>query len=72
MYATHQIAKYSSDPRMPHGEALIYLVKYLMRSRDAGIYFSTNPKKGFECYFDANFSGNWNKDGAAHDPSTAK
>jgi len=26
MYATHQIAKYSTDPRMPHGEAIIYLV----------------------------------------------
>ena len=26
----------------------------------------------FECYCDADFSGNWNKDGAAHDPSTAK
>ena len=26
MYATHQIAKYSSDPREPHGEAILYLV----------------------------------------------
>ena len=27
MYATHQIAKYSSDPREPHGEAILYLVR---------------------------------------------
>jgi hypothetical protein len=26
MYATHQLAKYSSDPRKPHGEAALYLV----------------------------------------------
>jgi hypothetical protein len=26
IYATHQIAKYSSDPRKPHGEAILYLV----------------------------------------------
>ena len=26
MYAVHQIAKYSADPRMPHGKAIIYLV----------------------------------------------
>ena len=26
MYATHQISKYSTDLRMPHGEAIIYLV----------------------------------------------
>jgi hypothetical protein len=26
IYATHQIAKYSSNPRKPHGEAILYLV----------------------------------------------
>jgi len=72
MYATHQIAKYSSDPRMPHGKAIIYLVQYLMRSRNVRIRFSPNPRKGFECYCDADLSGNWNKSGAAYDPSTAK
>ena len=72
MYAVHQIAQYSMDPRMPHGEAIIYLVRYLMRSRNVGIRFSPNPSKGFECYCDADFSGNWNKGGAAHYPSTAK
>jgi hypothetical protein len=72
MYATHQIAKYSSDPREPHGEAIIYLVKYLMGSKNIGIRFSPNPIKGFECYCDADFSGNWNKDNAEDDPSTAK
>ena len=61
-----------ADPRTPHGEEIIYLVQYLMRSRDVGIRFSPNPSKGFECYCDANFSGNWNKAGAAHNPSTAK
>ena len=72
MYAVHQIAKFSADPRMPHGEAIIYLVRYLMRSRDIGIRFSPNPSKGFECFCDADFAGNWNKDVAEHDPSTAK
>ncbi len=72
MYAIHQIAKYSSDPREPHGEAIIYLVWYLMGSKNIGIGFSSNAIKGFECYCDANLSGNWNKDNAADDPSTAK
>ena len=26
MYATHQLAKYSSNPREPHGDAALYLV----------------------------------------------
>ena len=48
MYATHQIAKYSSDPREPHGEAILYLVRYLKKTRDLGIHFKPDPKKGFE------------------------
>jgi hypothetical protein len=31
-----------------------------------------NQDKGFECYCDADFSGNWNKHLAPFDPSTAK
>jgi hypothetical protein len=72
MYATHQLAKYSLDPREPHGEAALYLVRYLKKSRDIGIRFRPNPEKGFECYCNADFSGAWNKQFARHDPSTAK
>ena len=72
MYVTHQIAKYSSDPREPHGEAILYLVRYLKRTCDLGICFKPDPDKGFECYCDADFSGNWNKQFAPVDPSASK
>jgi len=72
MYATHQVAKYSSDPRKTHGEAILYLVRYLKKTRDLGLKFKPSPDKGFECYCDADFSGNWNKEFAHADPSTAK
>jgi hypothetical protein len=39
-----------------------------MGSKNIGIRFSPNAIKGFECYCDADFSGNWNKDNAADDP----
>ncbi len=71
MYATHQIAKYLSDLRQSHGEAILYLVRYLKKTRDLGLKFKPDPKKGFECSCDADFSGNWNKAFAAVDPSTA-
>eukprot|EP00956_Cyclotella_meneghiniana_P027784 scaffold63216_cov39-Cyclotella_meneghiniana.AAC.1 len=61
MYATHQIAKYSSDPRKEHGEAVIYLVRYLKKTRDIGLKFKPDSTYGFECYCDADFSGNWLK-----------
>jgi len=72
MYVTHQIAKYSSDQRQSHGEAILYLVRYLKKMRDLGLKFKPDPKKGFECYCDADFSGNWNKAFAPVDLITAK
>jgi hypothetical protein len=69
MYATHQIAKYLLDPRQSHGKAILYLVCYLKKMRDLGFKFKSDPKEGFECYCDANFSGNWNKAFASVDPS---
>ena len=72
MYATQQVAKYLSDPRQTHGEAILHIVRYLKRTRDLGLEFKPNPDKGFECYCDVDFSGNWNKELAQMDPSTAK
>ncbi len=72
MYAMHQIAKYLSDPRQSHGEAILYLVCYLKKMHDLGLKFKPDPKKGFECYCDADFSGNWNREFAPVDSSTAK
>jgi hypothetical protein len=57
MYATHQIAKYSSGPRTSHGEAVLYLICYLKKTRELGLHFKPDPNKGFECYCDADFSG---------------
>ncbi len=72
MYATHQVAKYSSDPRQSHGEAILYLVRYLKKTHDIGIKVTPDPNKGFECYCDSDFSGLWNKEFTPVDPSTAK
>ena len=72
MYATHQIAKYSLDPRQSHGKAILYPICYLKKTRDLGLRFKPDSTKGFECYCDADFAGNWHKDFAMYDPSTAK
>ncbi len=72
MYATHQIAKYTSDPRKIHGETILYLVCYLKKTRDLGLKFKPDPGKGFECFCDADFSGLWNKAFTPVDPSTDK
>ncbi len=51
---------------------MLYLVCYLKKTEDIGICFKPNTEKDFECYCDADFSGNWNKSFADVDPSTAK
>jgi hypothetical protein len=48
------------------------LVCYLKKTRNLGLKFKPDPKKGFECYCDVDFSGNWNREFAPVDPSTAK
>jgi hypothetical protein len=72
MYAMHQLAKYSSNPQEPHGEAACYLICYLKKTCDIGTRSQHDCTKGFECYCNANFSGAWNKQFAHLDPSRAK
>jgi hypothetical protein len=57
-YVTHQHAKYSSNPKEPHGEAVLYLICHLKKTRDLGTCFKPDQDKGSECYWDADFSGN--------------
>jgi hypothetical protein len=44
----------------------------LKKTRGLGLKLKPDPKKGFECYCDADFSGNWNREFAPVDPSTTK
>jgi hypothetical protein len=59
-YAIHKVAKYSSDPTQTHGEAMLYIVCCLKKTHYLGLKFKPKPEKAFECYCDADFSGNWN------------
>ncbi len=47
------------------------VVCYLKKTRELGIHFKPDPKKGFECYCDTDFSGLWNKAFAPVDLSTS-
>ena len=71
-YAVHQCARFCEDPKEQHINAVIYLTKYLKGTRNEGTIMKPNVNKSFEVWVDADFSGNWNKDTASVDPSTAK
>ena len=71
-YATHQLARFSSDPKESHGDAAIWLVKYLRETRDQGLILTPNAQQEFEVYADADFVGNWHPSTASLDIGTAK
>ncbi len=45
MYVTHQIAKYSSDPRQPHGKAILYFLSRGLIISGCYDYYSILPTK---------------------------
>ena len=72
-YATHQLARFCSEPKQSHGDAVIWLAKYLLFTRDEGIIFNPKDKlPELEVFADADFVGNWQRANAQWDASTAK
>jgi Reverse transcriptase (RNA-dependent DNA polymerase) len=70
-YAVHQCARFANDPKVSHAAAVKRIVKYLVGTKDKGIYLRPD-NHSFECWVDADFVGNWDRVNADVDPSTAK
>ena len=71
-YAVHQCARFQSDPREPHANAIKRIGRYLLGTKDKGISFKpTTDLSQFECYVDADFAGNYTSD-TCEDPNSVK
>ena len=72
--AVHQCARFSSDPKQSHADAVRYFGKYLQGTQDEGIYLDPDDDKSFECWVDADFLGQYVKgaDDMELDAMTAK
>ena len=57
--ATHQTARFCIDPKLSHEQAIMRIGRYLLGTKDRGIIYEPDPKKGLECYVDADFAGGW-------------
>ena len=71
-YAVHQCARFSSDPKQSHADAVKRIGRYLKGTPNQGITIRPDTQQSFQCWVDADFSGNWKPEGAQHDPMTAK
>jgi hypothetical protein len=58
-YITHQLARFSADPRKKHGQVLIWHGHYLKATRTQGTILPIDESKDMEVYIDADFSGHW-------------
>ena len=70
--AVHQCARFVSDPKIQHGKAITWLGRYLKGTAKQGLRFKPDTTKSVDCYVDADFSGNWDRDEAHHDSDTAR
>jgi hypothetical protein len=70
-YAVHQCARFASDPKKEHTQAIKLIGRYLLGTRNKGILRTPNDD-ALSCYADAGFTGDWNVEIAATDPSTAR
>jgi hypothetical protein len=72
--AVHQCARYSSNPKKSHGEAVKRIGRYLKSTKDKGMYLNPQRRKEttFDCWVDASFAGDWYQPDAMDNPLTAK
>ena len=71
-YSVHQCARFSIDPKASHAQAVKQIGRYLMANRDKGLILKPDANMGLEDWVDADFCGNWDRNYAIEDPTTAR
>jgi hypothetical protein len=56
-FANYQCARFSTDPRAPHGIAIKRIGQYLLGTRDRGTIIKLSRDLSLNCYADADFAG---------------
>ena len=73
VFADHQCARFASNPKQSHAEAVERIGNYLWNNKDKGIIIQPNRHiEQFTCWADAAFAGEWNKETAIDDPTVRR
>ncbi|KAL7554030.1 hypothetical protein ACHAWF_017894 [Thalassiosira exigua] len=67
--AIHQCARFNSNPKLSHGQAVKRIVRYLLHSKDKGLILKPDTSQGLECYVNADFASRW-RDGDHKQPKS--
>ena len=69
LYAVHQCARFSADPKLCHERAVKRIVRYLKGTKEQGTILKPDKNKGVNCYVDADFAGGYTR-ATANDPAS--
>ena len=62
-YTVHQCARFKCNARKHHDSAIKRIFRYIIGTNDTGLIFKpTGDLSECECYVDAYFAGNYNKE----------
>ena len=59
--ALHQCARFQADPKVEHGQAVKWIGRYLLKTKDKGMVLRPLDKY-FDCYVEASFAGDFVKE----------
>jgi histone deacetylase 1/2 len=71
-YSVHNCARFSSNPKATHSQAVKRIGRYLLGTKDKGITFKPDPTRSLEVFADSDFCGLYNPETALYDPVTSK
>ena len=66
-FSVQQCARFCNEPKQDHEEAVKRICRYLLKTKDKGLVFRPDKRRGLECYVDADFAGSWHNR-SSHDP----
>jgi hypothetical protein len=61
LFAVHQCARFSANPKLSHERAVKRIVRYLKGTRDEGLIIKPDATAGVQCFVDADFAGGYSQ-----------
>ena len=58
-FATHQLARFSENPKMSHEKAAKLVMQHFKGTLDEGMIMKPDRSEGLTCCVHADFAGNW-------------
>ena len=60
VYAVHQCARFSHNPKASHGAAVKQICRYLQGTKTKGLILKPTKQLTVDCFVDEDFAGQWN------------